>query len=692
MRLSRTSISAASSVIAVCAVLVGVTTSTAVADVPTAAALPDGPAGTRPYDVSLGDGVVYATWGTSLANAQLYSTPADGQGAWTQVTDPTNDQAIGRPASMDHGTVVIADGTDPDHPSCSRFRVITSDTAWNLPFDDNCVNEVHLGHGGTLVGVQRYDATVGHYRYQVYDAEAGAAQEPLVSTGRLPALVGPWVWTMYQNALHAVDTSGAHAAIDVDVRDACGSGGDLTDVVGDPTDGPAWALLDCPPSAAGDLVVDLTGQTGPLPVQGVQRLGNGFVLGSHVVPGDGSLASASDFSVVPATHDYGAMQFNAAWSAGPGWNVVVSGVDASASGTPQIAYTTPDDTVEVASLSWLGDAPTPADDTTPPTITTTDGSPAVIRFTPGDTPISLSWTASDDETEPLSYDVQVKDSVSADDAVPGWQPVPGAQGTLATSAVYHEYNHAEACLRVRAVDRVGNRSAWSSPRCTTVDGYRPAMDDGRRDTSGISSIVPGLGRRTAVYRFHGTDDVSVASYDVQERFARRGHDFGPWRSPVSLHGLTVRHVTTSLRSGEERCFRARARDHVGRLSGYGDQWCVVAPVDDRSFAVHDGRRSQAAGALGGTVTRLSRPGAFVSHPKLVGRVLWVRARSDLGGCPHVWWGGHEVMNLSCGGGAARASGLAWFTVHLRHLHSGTVRVGKNTSSNWTEVDAVAVAR
>jgi hypothetical protein len=690
MRLSRTTVAAASAVIAVCAVLVGVTTSTAAADVPTAAALPDGPAGTRPYDVGLGDGVVYATWGTSLANAQLYSTPADGLGAWIQVTDPTNDQAIGRPAAMDHGTVVVADGTDPDHPSCTLFRVITSDTAWNLPYDENCVNLVHLGHGGTLVGVQRYDSSIGHYRYQVYDAEAGAAQEPLVSTGRLPALEGPWVWTMYKNLLHGVDTSGAHAALDVDVRDACGSGGELTDVVGDPTGGPAWALLDCAPSGAGDLVVDLTGRSGPLPVHGVLRLGNGFVLGWHVVAGAGSLASASDFSIVPAAHDYGAMQVNAAWFAGPGWNVVASGVDASASGSPGIAYTTPDDTVEVASLSWLGDPPTSADDTTPPTITRTDGSAAFIRFTSGDTPITLGWTGSDDETEPLSYDVQVKDSVSAE--APGWQPLPGAQGTLATSAVYHEHNHAKACLRVRATDRVGNRSAWSSPRCTAVDGYRPTMADGRRDPTGIPRILGGPGRQTVVYRFHGTDDVSVASYDVQERFARAGHDLGPWRSPASLRALTVRHVTATVRRGEERCFRARARDHVGRLSGYGDRWCVVAPVDDRSFALHDGRRTRAAAALGGSLTRLSRPGAFVSHPKLVGHVLWVRARSDLGGCPHVWWGGDEVMNLSCGGGAGRASGLAWFTVHLRHLHSGTVRVGKNTSSNWTDVDAVAVVR
>jgi hypothetical protein len=50
------------------------------------------------------------------------------------------------------------------------------------------------------------------------------------------------------------------------------------------------------------------------------------------------------------------------------------------------------------------------------------------------------------------------------------------------------------------------------------------------------------------------------------------------------------------------------------------------------------------------------------------------------------------MNLSCGGGPARASGFGWYSVWFRHLQRGTVRVGGNTSSNWTDVDAIAVVR
>src|SRR5262249_42294526 len=158
---------------------------------------------------------------------------------------------------------------------------------------------------------------------------------------------------------------------------------------------------------------------------------------------------------------------------------------------------------------------------------------------------------------PPSYDVQVKDSIPTEGA-PGWQPLSGPQGTFATTTVYDEPNQAQACFRVRATDRVGNHSPWSTPRCTWVDGHRPGMSDARYDTNGLLRVLRSVGRVDVTGRFHGWDDTGVASYDVQRRVAPPGKDFGSWVAPQAWQGVTGHRVTASLGPGAEICFRARA--------------------------------------------------------------------------------------------------------------------------------------
>jgi len=95
------------------------------------------------------------------------------------------------------------------------------------------------------------------------------------------------------------------------------------------------------------------------------------------------------------------------------------------------------------------------------------------------------------------------------------------------------------------------------------------------------------------------------------------------------------------------------------------------------------------GAMGGTATLLTHGRSSLSHDNLSGRILWVRARG--GGCPHVWWGGQRVMSLGCTD-VGDVHGFGWYVVHLRHRHSGTVRVAVGAYEGWAQVDAVAVGR
>jgi hypothetical protein len=217
------------------------------------------------------------------------------------------------------------------------------------------------------------------------------------------------------------------------------------------------------------------------------------------------------------------------------------------------------------------------------------------------------------------------------------------------------------------------------------------MRDGRADHPfWWRGVLNGIGRQAVTYRFHGTDDISIAGYDVQQRTARDGGELRRWHTVA--HGLSRGRYPTTIGAGQEKCFRARAHDQVGRVSRYGDRWCVISPIDDRSFALHGGRHVAVRGALGGSVSKLPWHGPDATHPHVRGRSLAVLARSDLGGCPRVWWGGQSVMSRSCIGGRERRNGFTWYLVRLRKVHHGTVRVAASVASNWTEVDAVAVGR
>jgi hypothetical protein len=189
--------------------------------------------------------------------------------------------------------------------------------------------------------------------------------------------------------------------------------------------------------------------------------------------------------------------------------------------------------------------------------------------------------------------------------------------------------------------------------------------------------------------------VKVDSYDVEQQTAAAGGRLGAWTSPSRGHALTQRTFTATVGAGRERCFRARAHDHVGRVSSYGDRWCVVSPVDDRSFSLHGGTRLRTRGALGGAVTRLAGSRSVMVSEPMTGHGLWILAKTDLSGIPLVRWGGETVMGRSgqtAGVGPERVNGFSWYSVHFRHPHRGSVSIAAARSTNWTQIDAIALQR
>ncbi|MCC5947452.1 MAG: PD40 domain-containing protein [Nitriliruptoraceae bacterium] len=114
-------------------------------------------------------------------------------------------------------------------------------------------------------------------------------------------------------------------------------------------------------------------------------------------------------------------------------------------------------------------------DATAPTVTVT----APPRVTLGDR-VGISYRASD-ASGVASYDVRTRVARS-DGAFGDWVLPAGWQGTTATARSVAIVRGREVCVSVRARDTLGNRSAWSAPRCTS----RPLDDRSLATSSGWS--------------------------------------------------------------------------------------------------------------------------------------------------------------------------------------------------------------
>jgi hypothetical protein len=551
MHLRRTTPAAVAALVAGLSLLVAVTTTPAYADVAVSdVTLPPGPVGTFPVMTSLsGDTVLTGFHTSGIKGSPVYVTAADGSGTWAPFIDPVSHQQVSDAWSMRDGVVIVPGS------ACTGWRVITTANAWDVP---GCAYGLMTGAGGRLVAALRVVA--GVEEWDVYDAVAGPANGVLTSAPQQTVLAGSWVWSI-SGARHRTlvghDTTGAQPDRTVALGDACSTAYRFSGVAGDPSIGQAYAKLDC----GGGVVVPLDGSSGLLALNGqTWALGPGLLFRNDTRTDGSNQLVTQDLSTFPTGHTYSVP--------------VASVADA---GSPRATYLG-EGRIHVLTLPPAGPAPSPADDTTPPRIVSEGGSPAVVRGplqrTGGAATLSFRWAGSDDEVAPLRYTAQV---IETDEDFPQWHRIEGADGTFRTRATYgRTVSGGTFCFRVRATDRVGNRSPWSAGRCVYIDGDRPWMRDGRFDHRLTRVFRHQAGRVHATYRFHGRDDDRVASYDVEVRSGHAGSSLGAWRAPRALRALSAHRVATVVRPDRKRCFRARARDRVGRVSGWGDPWCVVS--------------------------------------------------------------------------------------------------------------------
>jgi hypothetical protein len=402
-----------------------------------------------------------------------------------------------------------------------------------------------------------------------------------------------------------------------------------------------------------------------------------------------------DFTRSMTMHVYG-------WSSSNAADNAVGRAEADDSGSPSLAMLTESGEVHRIDLDWLGVSPTKSDDTVPPLIDSTSGSPELVeplRSTYGSwmpTPISFRWTGHDPgDPDVVSYDVRVHSSAGSSGNY--WE-YPAAWTGMSAQSVERDAQADETlCFEVRAKDWVGNLSqgpddGWSDPRCTRLPTKSPTVWDAGIDPfdPALSGIVTDrLGPVTLTARYDGSDDVdAVSSYDVEYRSAQPGRGLGDWSAPPQWQQTAATSFSQSIPTGGMVCFRARARDRGGNVSDYTAPRCLTVPYDDRSFRVHGrAERVRRNGTLGGTMirTRDWRHPGTITMRDVDAREVWVRIpREGADACTSVTVGGRG------GGGGCwlfRVPGAVW----QRHLYRpGThgllrLRLGY-------PIDAVAVVR
>jgi hypothetical protein len=649
----RTSLAAVAALLV--SLLVWVTTTPAHAALESGTALPPGPAGMTPKRLGFVGDEVWATWAGDDGVRHLYRTAADGTGDWQVVDDPETGLPVTGVGFWDG--VISSFRPDPGHTGCSIYRFASAAGVWETP-GGACPSSQTIGPGGDLVRL-RFGTSAA-----VYDAADGS----VVASGASgeAAMNGTWLWAVQGGALVGHDTSGAAADRQVAVPASCQDPSGPFRVTSDAAGG-LWADVVC---ADGLLILPLVGQGAGLrqPFGSQTSIGNGFTYASAIVGGQVGL-EVRDLSAQLVSHDYG-----------PG-----NGFVESDAGAPRVAWIAGGTTVRVAHLDWLGVPPTAADDTTPPTIESTDGSPPVVAV-PGKTQdLTFSWTASDDLPGAMVYDVQVG-GLGGD---PTFKPY---RSTWATTVQLTEiWGSGTVCFRVRAVDRVGNPSAWSNPRCTLLDHHRPQMQDRTSDRWDHPRILNRITGATVTDRFHASDDTGVTSYDVQQRVAPPSKGFRPWQAPRAWQGITATSVTRTIVPGAEVCFRSRAHDIAGRTSPWGDLHCYVVPQDDDVLARHGpARRRAVSGAFGGWLTRLGKTADVSLSHSYVGRSIVVREliHDQAIGCLSVVWSGRPVKGC---GGANGGKRFAWVWATSRQTREGAVFIYGDPYA-LTDVDAIAVVR
>jgi hypothetical protein len=190
------------------------------------------------------------------------------------------------------------------------------------------------------------------------------------------------------------------------------------------------------------------------------------------------------------------------FTVGPAWSLVSVPVDVANTGhtglRAEIYMSTTNTNLDADGASLAaGNAQTPPADPWPPQASLGTLPTATLQ-----TAAAISWSGSDLGSGIQSYDVRWRSAkysagFGAWHYPNAWQQTTSTSGSLSVSAGY------DYCLQVRARDRAGNISPWSSQQCVTR-----ALDD-RALTAGT-----GWSRKTGAGYYQGTYTVTTGQHNT----------------------------------------------------------------------------------------------------------------------------------------------------------------------------------
>lgn len=289
--------------------------------------------------------------------------------------------------------------------------------------------------------------------------------------------------------------------------------------------------------------------------------------------------------------------------------------------------------------------------------------PATVRAVEGTGRPALTWSATD-AGGIGSSDVRYR--VTPRGGVPGPYQYPrDGQRTTATTFAVSAASGDTVCFAVRVRDLAGNLSAYSSSRCSLVDGTLPTITSAtvpryfsvsaaQNASAAVDATVP------VAFSFAGTDDVGVASYEVQlRRTLGRDGALSSWTSPgPSWKTTTATRLQVDLLLGDQACFRVRARDKAGNVGAWSTMVCTN--VASSVQFLHADIRSGATGTSGPQIVASIYQGGMParSYEVQTGRIVRLRVKTG----PTV-----GVM-----------------AVHLGSTRLGTID-GRSATSGWTYV-------
>ncbi|WP_346275966.1 hypothetical protein [Pseudonocardia sp.] len=528
-------------------------------------------------------------------------------------------------------------------------------------------HNVKLGRGGRLLAYHPMDAT----GYVVEDARTGERFGPADYLNKT-AIDGTWVWTGPNSTgvLSGRDVvTGQVKTVKTSMPEHCSLYSGVLSVVG------RWAMY-C------GIVVDLIGVLPDrTPDLGFYPwvLGDGFVASSKRFDANVREILVTDLNDPAAPQRiYGPASDNT-WVDGRG-SIVVDD-----SGSPRFAYVDSEEQVRVATLDWLHAVPpTTRPDKTAPALTSASAGPRLSTTRS----LAFAYTFTDPspgEVEPASglasYDVRIQQRSSSTAPYGQWrQPW---SGTPATRVTMTAAPGVDTCFQARGRDRLGNVSAWSTSRCTLVDGTKPTLSSqSAGDRVRLSSSVK--------FAFAFTDNGQLSTYDVAYRTAPAGQPLGSWVYPTGWQGIRSTNVSLTASAGSDTCFMVRARDAAGNTTAWSPSSCSSLPLDDRALTTAGSvTRSTSSLAYQGTTSRLNKPGAAVNRPGQAGKRVAVVALAGPGqGVVEVWHAGHKLGRISL---AATSWGRRTYYLPATSYLSSMLSV-ISVSMAYSSIDAITVLR